>query len=189
MKPQELKLIEKDISWSSVLDNWYEGEKDYPEWQRLFKERGFSSWRDWREAHVAPIIPDKLTWTRYKINDPLTSIPDFWGGPHGTWVREFYGGPMILRFSDIVRLPKISKQLTNPASKIFNISQDFPKQTTLIGLKQQDKIIIIEGMHRCCAITHLALQESHFSANIDIYLADYQGELPLMGTSPNYFPT
>ena len=69
---------------------------------------------------------------------------------------------------------------------IQEIIQNFPKEPTLIGLIKDNRIIIIEGMHRCIALTVAQSSGIEITSDMSIILAEFNAELPLLGqlTSP-----
>ena len=56
---------------------------------------------------------------------------------------------------------------------INSIANNFPKETIIIGLEVKGEIVIIEGMHRCCAIAMMSKNQKEIESNIFIALAEY----------------
>ncbi len=68
---------------------------------------------------------------------------------------------------------------------MLRLYENFPGATTLSGLLTDQGIVIIEGMHRSCALALAAQNHKTVTTEIKICLADTRGEvLPLTGHTP-----
>ncbi|MFA6047575.1 MAG: hypothetical protein WCV59_00530 [Parcubacteria group bacterium] len=141
-----LELIDS-ITWDKIFDTWRQGEAHQESWKKHWEERDFDSWDEWRKAYAAPLNPEKLGWFLYKINEPLKEFPEIYGVPSHSWIEKAYDGKITMQLKDILNLPIIKAN-----QKIIDIKKNFPAKTMLTGLIWQDKIILIEGMHRACAL-------------------------------------
>lgn len=163
------------ISWSEIFGKWREGEAGQESWQKLWKERGFSSWDEWRAAYAAPLEPENLQWSLYKINNPLKEFPLIFGVPTDAWIRKAYNGETTKRLDEIVDVPVFKEN-----DKVLAIKKDFPKETMFTGLVCDDKIVLVEGMHRACVITSWD-QQIPLNSEITIALALWEKEIPRIG--------
>ena len=167
----------KPLSWEETFGFWRENEASRPNWIKAYKNRGFSSWDDWRQTYTKQLGCEKLQWHLYKLISPVKHVPSFYGGPYRTWVERFYGGKKVCKFSEIIKLAEIQKN-----KDINSIANNFPKETVIIGLEVKEKIVIIEGMHRCCAIALMSKNKKEIKSNIVIALAECpKNDLPVIG--------
>ena len=144
---------------------------------KVYKSRGFGSWDDWRQTYAKQLGCEKLQWHLCKLIDPAKHVPYFHGGPYRNWVKYFYGGKRICKFSEIIKFSKIQKH-----EGVNSIINDFPKETVIIGLVVKGEIVIIEGMHRCCAIALMNKDQKEIESNVFIALAEYpKNDLPVIG--------
>lgn len=167
----------KPLSWEESFGFWRENEAKRPNWIKSYKNRGFSSWDDWRKTYTKQLGCEKLQWHLYKLIDPVGHIPFFYGGPYRTWVERFYGGKKICKFSEIIKFSEIQKH-----EGVNSIANNFPKETVIISLVVKREIVIIEGMHRCCAIALMNKNKKEIKSNIFVALAEYsKNNLPVIG--------
>jgi len=90
---------------------------------------------------------ETLEWSLFGIPDPLATVPDFFGVSSRNWIEGAYGGDTTRRIREIVHLPIVTDN-----EKISDVRESFPKRTVLVGIRAGFRIILIEGMHRSCAI-------------------------------------
>ncbi|EKD46302.1 MAG: hypothetical protein ACD_68C00043G0007 [uncultured bacterium] len=176
-----LKLI-KSLSWQEVFNFWRENEANEEHWKKHYQERGFSTWDEWRQTNVGPFKCAEKEWGLYEIEKPLEKIPTFFGGPFQGWMKNSYGGKNEKLFVELVELPDIQSH-----AGVLSISNNFPIDKTITGMIiQENKIVIIEGMHRCCAIALMARNKTPFSGTLKIALAKSDTELPRVGEGYSY---
>lgn len=180
----------KKISWPAVYKIWKKNEEKNPAWIEHYQKKGFPSWKEWRNIYIEPLKLDKLNWQIKTISNPLLVIPNFYGGPFKAWKNNFY--KKILRVEQcstptFKKLAKLKEVKNN--ERFTKLIQNFPKKTTLIALKINKKIIIIEGMHRCTALalmkTKKSVRTEHCSVStlkINLAFAEYPDiKLPILG--------
>lgn len=159
-------IFEKNLSWPEVFDIWEANEAGNPGWIRLYRERGFGNWRDWRYSYVKNLQPENLSWCLYQIKNPLASVPNFRGGPFGAWMKYYQGRPSM-SFAELAKNKSV-----RAVQRTRQFIRFFPEKTTLIGLVTRDKkITIIEGTHRCLAMAMIKESGRDFRAEIFIALA------------------
>lgn len=119
--------------------------------------------------------PETLTWKRYQITD-LKEVLGFYGGPFRSWIQKYYGDNKIIPFKELVEKVELQRD-----HNIQEIIANFPKKSVLMALKKDDKIIIMDGMHRCSAAALASIQGKTLDTSLQIVMAEYNAELPLMG--------
>lgn len=165
----------RPITWTEIFGAWREMESYQESWQRHWTERGFDSWDEWRTAYTAPLHPETLSWELYEMTEPLHDAPFLYGTPTKGWVEKAYGSETTKQLKDLARLPIITEN-----DKVRAIQKNFPKTTMLTGLIHDDKIVLIEGMHRANA---LATWDSTipFTKKVTIALAEWIDPIPIIG--------
>lgn len=173
---ENLKEV-KQSSWDEIFSIW-KREEDQPDnhWRAHWQSQGFKSWTQWRQATHKALQPELLNWNVYEILDPARTISSFKGGPFNGWTKWFYMGEPSPTFEKIVQHPGIQNHYF-----ILNIANNFPSSTTLIGVKNENGIYIVEGMHRACAAALRHMWNRPITSKIYLALADYEGELPALG--------
>ena len=172
---ENLKYI-KQISWEEAFLLWAKEESNLPHWVEHYKVRGFNSWEEWRKSSVKDLAPENLKWDLYEIVDPLKTVPNFYGGPFRAWVKRYYGDKKMPTFKELAQNHELQK---DPNTN--EIIKKFPKESTLIGLIKDDKIIIVEGMHRCSALAVAQEKGITIDAKLFIILAEFSKEIPILG--------
>jgi hypothetical protein len=164
------------IKWTDIFSSWKKGEAWQKSWKKHWKERGFSSWDKWREDYVKPLEPQKLEWFLYDIKNPLQEFPLFYGVPSRSWIEKAYGGEKTKQLKEIINLPIIKDNL-----KVLDIKKDFPKETMFTGIIHEDRIVLIEGMHRASALASWD-KNKPLNSKVKIALAYWKPEeLPILG--------
>jgi len=98
-------------------------------------------------------------------------------GPFKAWVEGCYGGVWCPTFESFVhRLPEQSLRLV----------RNFPPVTNIIGCMTSRGIVVVEGMHRCTAITIVAKEGRQIAGEMHILLADNDYALPIPDKLPRY---
>lgn len=173
---KKFKLI-RPLAWADVFDIWRKNEAADPKWVEHYRGRGFNSWEEWRKTYTNPLGLAEKEWSLYEILDPMNTILDFRGGPFSTWIERYYEGEELPSFQKIVNHSGIQEN-----ERIKHLAEDFPEETSLIGLHTNKGIIILEGMHRCCAVALAADRGRTVKSKIFIALAEFsQNSLPILG--------
>ncbi len=173
---KDLKFIKK-LSWSDVFEMWRKDEEDLEHWKSYWHTKGFKSWADWRMEQVRATGADKLKWELYEIEDALKTIPTWKGGPTTTWLKYFYA-PLG---RDANNLPTFAELATSPAVGnhyyILDLIKTFPKKTMFAAVKTSQGIVIVQGMHRACAIALSVAQGRPVKTKVQVALAKIKGNL------------
>jgi hypothetical protein len=170
-----LKAI-KPLTWADVFSLWRDAESKLPHWVEHYTRSGFDSWDDWRTNTLRDLHCRDLEWALFEITDPLSVVPSFLGGPFRPWITRYYEGAKHRTFRELAKHPAVQGNAI-----IREMRANFPKETYLVGLRTARGIIIIEGMHRCCALALAAENGKAIESRVFIALAAFQGELPEMG--------
>lgn len=176
--PEQYTSLEfiKDIAWPEIFSTWRNMEASQESWQKHWEERGYTSWDEWREAYAAPLKPGTLEWFLFCFKDPLKDFPLMYGVPSRSWVDKAYDGKTTKMLKDILNLPIISE---NP--KVHDIKKDFPSETMLTGIIFQNNIVIVEGMHRACALAEWD-PNTPFMGKVNLASAEWnEKEIPIIG--------
>ncbi len=162
----------KTLSWEDVLDIWRKGEEGLEHWIKFWEEKGFSSWREWRQQYIDYLELDKIAgWHLYKINNPMKSVPSFRGGPYVSWRERHYKDGTFATFREIVQHPHIRNH-----DVVNEMIEHFPEETHFVGLITEQGVVIIEGMHRCCALALAAEKKKNIQTNAVVALAEVSAE-------------
>ena len=163
-------------SWEEVFSIWRNGEANIPRWVDHYERRGFDSWDEWRKSTIQDLKAEKLNWKIYRLHDSQKAVPHFYGGPFRAWMQKYYGGSPIAPFSEIIEHEEVQK-----SQLVREMIENFPKKTTLIGLLADDKVVILEGLHRCSALAVAAQKGMKIKTEAYILLAEFSQEIPIMG--------
>lgn len=175
-----LELI-KSLTPSQVFETWRGIEESVEHWRSVWQTKGFKSWQEWRRTTHAPLFEKELQWNLYKINTPTKSVPEWKGGMFHAWYKWFYAV-----FPE--KPPRLKELLTHPGVHnhwyIREIANNFPASTTLTALNMPNSdIVVVEGMHRACAITMLANDNKLLNTDVFVMIADWPDtKLPQLGT-------
>jgi len=176
----------RPITWSEVFDIWRHDEEKRPEWVELYKERGCKNWHQWRERNTIPLKCASRQWFIYQVIDPLISVPQFKVGPHLSWIEKYWPNQPTPTFAEIITMGDMPQRINQPTDKIYQLARNFPATSTVIGLKHDDSIVIIEGTHRCVTLAHATALNKPITTSLFIALADATGEeLPILSTLKN----
>lgn len=155
----------RDMTWEEVFATWEQVEEGY--WDKLIAERGFANWKEWRQRYLAPFLPETRSWGLYLIHEPEATIPDFWVGPYPGWKKYFPAGAGEAHFSDLITNKDLPEN-----DKIAAITRYFPEETTMMGIKHKDEVVLLDGTHRAAAITLAGSQNKKIASAVFIMLAD-----------------
>lgn len=172
----ELEL-EKSLSWQDVFEIWRANEEHRANWKRIWKEKGFDSWEEWRMRYAEAFKLSEREWKLYFVKGPLMTVPKFRGGPFRGWVERFYEGQTMPIFEELAQHHQIQSH-----GGVIDIMRHFPDKTTVSGVLTDDGTVIVEGMHRCSAVAlasqkHIGLN-THFTIALGSKLS---GKLPVIG--------
>lgn len=169
------------ITWESVFDIWRNNEASQEEWRRHWEAWGFAGWEEWRKHYAAPLDPEHLQWAMYTVGNPCVDVLEMLGVPSVGWIANVYRDTQTLPIREIVNKQGDGFD-AGKNDKICAIRDDFPQETTLTGIVWKDRIVLIEGMHRACALGMGQLSKEPL---VHVALAEWKNaSLPLLGGKP-----
>lgn len=154
-------------SWDAVLTDWRNREANLWGWETHWQAKGFQSWDAWREGFYKKLDLQNKEWNLYRINNPRTFIPTMWAVAYNGWRRYYNDGVTRATFSELVKHVDLSKN-----NKVADLLNDFPNETTIIILRNENKFAVFEGMHRCSAFTLAQEQGRVINSQITAAVAD-----------------
>ncbi|MFH1712428.1 MAG: hypothetical protein ABH846_04305 [Patescibacteria group bacterium] len=163
MQNDQLKFI-RDISWEQVFSDWHDREVDNFGWEEHWKGRGYDSWEEWRRHITDPLQPQDREWMLYEILDPEQFIVQCYAGAFKGWRQYIKDGVRKITFGEL-------DASSNPKAK--SVFKSFPQETTIIGIRLGDEVVIIEGMHRSTALAQGARAHKKISGKVFIALTDF----------------
>jgi len=177
LKDQTLNYV-MPVLWDDVFGFWRFNEEKLPHWIQYWHSKGFESWEQWRQEKVDHFGFVSLYWYYYKIVMPYISIPAFRGGPFKGWQEKFYKGLNFPTFEELANDHSGIQQDEGISKYLI----DFPAQTTLTGIVLDGHVIIMEGMHRCAALSLVARKgiTLNIEHDIQICLAQWPQDQPLV---------
>jgi len=167
------------ITWNKVFNYWRENETGpNSHWNTFWPSQGFKSWEEWRQHTHANLHGEQLSWELYDMADPLELVPTFRGGPFRSWTKWFYSAfnSDAPTFAELVQHPGVSSNWF-----ILELAKNFPDKSVITGVRTPDGIVIVEGMHRCCALALRAKWNKSLNGPVPLVLAEYPNKLPMLG--------
>lgn len=181
---KNLKLIKK-LEWSEVFDIWRQDEENLEHWKKYWRSKGFKSWADWRMEQVRTTNADKMKWKLYEVIDPIKTVPTFKGGPTTTWIKYYYA-PLG---KSAKNLPTFAELTANPTIGnhyyILDLIKTFPKKTTIMAVKTKQGVVVVQGMHRACAIALSVALNRPVKTKVKVALAEIKGNLKIKRKKAN----
>lgn len=167
----------KTLTWDEVFSLWRDNEATMPHWIEHYKKSGYSSWDEWRQHSIQNLDLQLLNWKLFEILNPAKSVSEFYSGPFRAWIKNHYDGKRIVKFSQLAEDNAIRNSITTK-----QILESFPDNSALIGLNTAEGIVVIEGLHRSCALAVAAVSGIKIPAKLFLALADFRDtEIPIMG--------
>lgn len=159
------------ISWSKLFRAWEKREARQTGWIRHYRERGFSSWREWRTNAYKVLNPQQRPWILYHVDRPELIVPTWYIGPFQGWKKHYRG--QAVTFRTLAKWPTIQRH-----GKVASIVRRFPSTTQLLGVIWHGKIVVIEGTHRACAVAIAARRGKKLRTSMTIALTPLTGKVP-----------
>lgn len=107
----------------------------------------------------------------YKVTNPEIAIPKWFGGPFRGWQKHYHS--QAVTFKTLATRRAIQKH-----GYVLRLVKYFPRTTQLLGVIWRGKIVVIEGMHRACAVALAARQGRKIKTSVTIALTPLVGEMP-----------
>lgn len=159
------------VSWTKLFRAWEKREASQPMWIKHYRQRGYASWREWRTAAFSDLKPQQKKWTLYQVENPERIVSTWFGGPFRGW-RKHYPGRTVT-FKTLAQ-----RQAIRNNGKVLSIMHRPPTKTQMLGVIWRGKIVVIEGMHRACAVALASKKGKKLRMSITIALAPLAGPMP-----------
>lgn len=172
---KKLRFI-KPIGWNDVFSLWRDAEANLPRWIEHYKTRGFGSWDKWRAHTLKDLSYENLAWKLFEVKNPIETVPHFFGGPFRAWIKKYYHGNHESSFAEIIKNQDLAQ-----SQIVQEMFENFPLTTYLVGIQNKKRIVIIEGMHRCCALALANLKKKEIKTKVFLSLAQSTEDLSEMG--------
>ena len=155
----------RKLSWDEVFDGWRKQEEEL--WRPVYEGFGWDSWAAWRKMMIADLNLEKRTWTEEILEDPHSAIPSYAIGGWNGWKKYRPAGKDSASFADIATPPQLGEQSYDGAERIDIRTNEKIQpligrvsDATIIALRCDKVIAVLDGTHRCAAIAI----EAHDSA-------------------------
>ncbi|MBU0624822.1 hypothetical protein KKF05_00595 [Patescibacteria group bacterium] len=175
--PNNLEFV-RDLTWPEVFEIWRQNEERSDAWRKHWLERGFASWEDWRRRYVEAAGLAESSWKLYRVIDAGRTVAGFHGGSFKSWVDKFYQGVTAPTFAALTEQPDI--RLHQGIRQMIETFRD--PTTTISAMLTDDGVVIVEGMHRCCAVVLAAVEGKPMAVEFYLALGECpRDNLPIMG--------
>lgn len=138
------------LKWADVLEIYRNNEEHLEHWKQYYQAQGYKSWEEWREKFFRRFGLRHLAWDLMEVTSPNV-ISSFRGANFNGWRN--LTGQKYLRFWEMAKLESVQKH-----KPLRDFIENFPTETTVIAVRYNGCIFVVEGMHRCAAYA-LALSE------------------------------
>lgn len=174
---KDFNLI-RQLTWEEVFLFWYLNEGGKKNWQQLARKRGYASWAEWRlRGYAEPFKCAKTEWGLYQIDKPAETFSHFYGGPFRTWVEKYYHDQPTKSFVELVENNEIVQK-----DAVQKMQTDFPIHSVICCLEVGERIFVIEGMHRACALALMHKNGYELSQPLIVAIGQSKlKQLPLVG--------
>lgn len=157
--------FERAIAWEQVFSDWCirETGADWG-WEKVWTQKGFSNWQDWRMGDVARFGLLDRSWNLYTVENPTEFIPRMYVGAYPGWRRYYPEGVKRAKFSELVGIEE--------NQKVAQILEYFPPPTTMIAIKHGNDMVIFEGTHRAAALALMAKHGQPCTSKIQLAITE-----------------
>ncbi len=176
---EKLELI-KELDFSEVFNFWKQAETKsevaWRQWQKAAKLGTVSDWEEWRQKYIDQLGLENLDWKLFRLENPFENISNFWGGPFKTWRKLFYKDKPTRTFGELIGKNLLANNHPETFSVVNQITANFPYELPIIAIHDQERIVIVEGMRRCCAAALLRQRGVTPEKSLPIALAQINKE-------------
>ena len=156
-----MKLI-GNTTWPEIYEEWRRVETQNDIWCAHYKNRGHKTWEEFRDPQIQNLSLPNLTWKLYEL-DP-SEIPSLRCGPFEGWQKL----AKELGDDTFKTLSKSPHFADHP--KVIDLKKHFPSEIQLIALNTNNTPQLIEGHHRCIALTQLLCKNTPPNSKITLAL-------------------
>ena len=156
------------IPWENVQSDWKE--RELPYWKEHIQKAGINTWEQFRNPIIRTLKLQDRIWESTMCKDPLIELPAMHPNPLTRWV-DFFEGKVLPRFSEIQEHPFLANH-----SRIREIADHFPEETTLIVLYHKTREIVLDGHHRNSAVDLLYREGKELHSTVRIFRSEVSAE-------------
>lgn len=135
----------RESSWSEVKDEWKRAE-DNQDWRDFYTKKGFQSWEDWRWARVKLLKLEEREWKLEEADNVIEEVRAMYCDASTRWT-DFYTDREKSTFADLKDHEFFIKH-----KKVLSMRKGLHGESQIMGLRNQGKIIVLDGHHRSTAI-------------------------------------
>lgn len=157
-----MKFI-KSISWQEIFSLWKKQEAGI--WDAAIASKNVETWEEWRSIYFSGLNLETKNWQLFEVESE--DVKYFQCGLFPRW-KEFAESVQSRKIADIARISFFESY-----EKIKKIQEDFPEHSLLIGLKNGENVILLEGHHRAVAM-------ARDTKNHQVFLALAEVETPFV---------
>lgn len=170
-----------EMSWENVLQDWQASEEEA--WRLVYAERGFATWREWRESYVHDLRLDTREWSEELVVDPHRVVPGYAIGGYKGWKRYRPARKDVATYADIVRPPVPGepsyagedREDVRTNGKVFALIGEL-RDATILALRCGDLTVVLDGSHRCAAIAIEAVDDRRSAFTLRVRSAAFAPE-------------
>jgi len=151
----------KDISWAEVNKNWKDSE-DNEIWQDFYRAKGFNTWEEWREPRIKMLKLENREWNLEGTDRVIEEVRGMVCDATTRWA-DFYKDRNDSTFEKLKDHEFFAKH-----KKVVEMRENFPNGSQIIGLRNQGKIIVVDGHHRATALAGMDKNVSDPKVNFAI---------------------
>lgn len=152
-----------DTNWEEVYGIWRDTETHNDAWREFYENRQHKTWEEFRGETIEKLNLPNLQWKFYEIQPQ--DIPHIHCGPYPGWEQL----SNELGQTEFAHLSKA--EFFKDHAKVEAIKKDLPCDTTLIAIERDNEIYLLEGHHRCVAVSQLLASGRKPDVKIRIALA------------------
>lgn len=151
-----------NLKWADVLQIYRNNEESLEHWKQYYRAQGYKSWEEWREKFFKRFGLKHLAWDFMEVTTPHV-VGSFRGANFSGWKK--LTGQKYLRFWEMAQLKAIREY-----APLRNLISNFPAETTIIAVRHNGSIFVIEGMHRCAAYALAVSEDNYIESKITMAL-------------------
>ena len=148
------------ISWSAIQSDWKE--RELPYWSEHIKKAGINTWEQFRNPMIYTLVLNKRVWEIVELKDPLIELPALHPNPLTRWV-DFFGDKKFPQFYEIQGHPFLGNH-----TRIHEIADNFPPETSFIVLANGRKELAIDGHHRISAVDLMYRRKQELHSKVSV---------------------
>lgn len=169
----------RDLNWKDVIEIWKNNEENLEHWKNYWQSKGFNSWQEWRERFFSRFGIKDLAWSLMETEYSSHHVPHWRYANFKGWNKLAQAN----KYNSFYRLARHEMEKLENYEPLVRLIEDFPVETTVIGIELGKDLYIIEGMHRCASIAVAHWQGKRIETNIRVAVGKR------VGSRPRFFET